>query len=103
LKTKPRGHVEVVQDGNDESNMRDDVFEVNELVDPYQVAPSIDLQENLIFHILKNIFVDVEELNVVLSSNGHAQVDEDYDSDEINVKNCDGVDNESIEEEENFD
>jgi hypothetical protein len=83
--------------------MRDDVFEVNELVDPYQVAPSIDLQENLIFHILKNIFVDVEELNVVLSSNGHAQVDEDYDSDEINVKNCDGVDNESIEEEENFD
>jgi hypothetical protein len=103
LKTKPRGHVEVVQDGNDESNMRDDVFEVNELVDPYQVAPSIDLQENLIFHILKNIFVDVEELNVVLSSNGHAQVDEDYDSDEINVKNCDGVGNESIEEEENFD
>jgi len=103
LKTKPRGHVEVVQDGNDESNMRDDVFEVNELVDPYQVAPSIDLEENLIFHILKNIFVDVEELNVVLSSNGHAQVDEDYDSDEINVKNCDGVDNESIEEEENFD
>ena len=103
MKTKPRGHVEVVQDGNDESNMRDDVFEVNELVDPYQVAPSIDLQENLIFHILKNIFVDVEELNVVLSSNGHAQVDEDYDSDEINVKNCDGVDNESIEEEENFD
>jgi hypothetical protein len=103
LKTKPRGHVEVVQDGNDESNMRDDVFEVNELVDPYQVAPSIDLQENLIFHILKNIFVDVEELNVVLSSNGHAQVDEDYDSDEINVKKCDGVDNESIEEEENFD
>jgi hypothetical protein len=103
LKTKPRGHVEVVQDGNDESNMRDDVFQVNELVDPYQVAPSIDLEENLIFHILKNIFVDVEELNVVLSSNGHAQVDEDYDSDEINVKNCDGVDNESIEEEENFD
>ena len=83
--------------------MRDDVFEVNELVDPYQVAPSIDLQENLIFHILKNIFVDFEELNVVLSSNGHAQVDEDYDSDEINVKKCDGVDNESIEEEENFD
>jgi hypothetical protein len=38
-----------------------------------------------------------------LSSNGHAQVDEDYDSDEINVKKCDGVDNESIEEEENFD
>ena len=103
MKTKPRGHVEVVQDGNDESNMRDGVFQVNELVDPYQVAPSIDLEENLIFHILKNIFVDVEELNVVLSSNEHAQVDEDYDSDEINVKKCDGVDNESIEEEENFD
>ena len=103
MKTKPKGHVEVVQDGNDESNMRDGVFQVNELVDPYQVAPSIDLEENLIFHILKNIFVDVEELNVVLSSNEHAQVDEDYDSDEINVKYYDGVDNESIEEEENFD
>jgi hypothetical protein len=103
LKTKPKGHVEVVQDGNDESNMRDDVFQVNELVDPYRVAPSIDSEENLIFHILKNIFIDVEELNVVLISNGHAQVDKDDDSVEINVKNCDGVDNESIEEEENFD
>ena len=66
--------------------MRDDVFQVSELVDPYRFATSIELEENLNFHILKNIFVYVEELNVVLSSSGHAQVDEDDDSDEINVK-----------------
>jgi len=43
------------------------------LVDPYQVAPSNDLQENLDFCIVENIFADInaEELNDVLSSNGH--------------------------------
>jgi hypothetical protein len=38
-------------------------------------------------------------LNDVLSSNEHAQVDED-DSDEINLEDCDRDENESIEEEE---
>ena len=72
LKTILRDRVEVVQDENDDSNVEDDVIQVSELVEPYRVAPSIDLEENLIFHILYNIFfdVDVEELNVVLSSNG---------------------------------
>jgi hypothetical protein len=37
-------------------------------------------------------------LTVVLSFSGQAQVDE-YD-DDINIQNCDGADNNSIEEEE---
>ena len=88
LKNKPRGRVEVVQDENDDSTMRDDVFQVSELVEPYQVAPSIDLEENSNFHIFDNIFVnvDAEELNVVLSSSGQAQVDEDDDSNVINIE-----------------
>jgi hypothetical protein len=49
--------------------------------------------------IFLHIFV-VYVLNVVCSSSGHAQVDEDYDSDEINVEDCDGDDDESIEEED---
>jgi hypothetical protein len=60
LKTKPTGRVEVVQDENNESNMKDDVFQVSELVDPFRVAPSIDLEENSNFHIFDNIFVDVD-------------------------------------------
>jgi hypothetical protein len=39
-------------------------------------------------------------LNVVLSSNGEAQVDEDDDSNDINVKDCNRADDESIKEEE---
>jgi len=106
LKNKPRGRVEVVQDENDDSTMRDDVFQVSELVEPYRVAPSIDLEENSNFHIFDNIFVnvDAEELNVVLSSSGQAQVDEDDDSNVINIEDWYGADDESIEEEEdNFD
>jgi hypothetical protein len=70
LKTKLRGHIKVVQDENNESNIRDDVFQVTELVDPYQVAISIDLEENSNFRIFDNIFVDVDtkKLNVVLNS-----------------------------------
>jgi hypothetical protein len=44
--------------------------------------------------------VDVEELNDVLSYNKHTQVDED-DSDEISIEDCNGVKDESIDEEEN--
>jgi hypothetical protein len=54
------GRVEVVQDENNESNMKDDVFQVSELVDPFRVASSIDLEENSNFHIFDNIFVDVD-------------------------------------------
>jgi hypothetical protein len=59
LKTKPMSRVKVVQEENDESNMRDDVFQVSELVDPYRVPLSIDLEENSNFHVTENIFVDV--------------------------------------------
>ena len=58
------------------------------------------------FCVAENIFVDndIEELNIVLSSSGQAQVDEDDDNNEINIKDCDEGDNESIEEkEDNFD
>jgi hypothetical protein len=37
-------------------------------------------------------------LNVVLSSNGQAQVDED--DDDVNVEDCDGANDNSIKEEE---
>jgi len=66
----------------------DDVFQVGELVEPYWVALSIDLEENSIFCVFDNIFVDidVEKLNVVLSSIRQVQVDEDDDSNVINVR-----------------
>jgi hypothetical protein len=69
VKTKPRGRVEVVQDGNDELIMGDDVFQLGELVDSYRVASSNDLEENSYFCIAENIFIDVdiEELNDILS------------------------------------
>ena len=61
------------------------------------------MEENSNFCFFNNIFVDVdvEELNIVLSSSGQAQVDEDDDNNDINVEDCFGVDNESIEEEDN--
>jgi hypothetical protein len=105
VKTKLRGCVEVVQDDNDELIMGDDVFQLSEWVDPYQVALSNDLEENSNFHIAENIFVDIDakELNDVLNSDGHTQVDED-DSDEINIEDYDGDEDELIDKEKgNFD
>jgi len=66
------------------------------LVESYLVAPLINLKENSNFRILDNIFIDVDakELNVVLSSRGQAQVDEDDNSNIITVEDCNGVDNE---------
>ena len=84
--------------------MRDEVFQVNELVEPYRVAPSIDLEENSNFHVFNDSLVDVdaEELNVVLSSSRQANVDED---DDIHIEDCNEGDDYSIddEEEENSD
>jgi hypothetical protein len=54
---------------------------------------------------LNNVFIDVDtgKLNDVLSFNEHAQVDKD-DSDKINIQDCDGDEDESMDkEEENFD
>ena len=106
MKTKPRGLVGSVQDRNDELTAGDDVFQLGELVAPYQVALSNDLEQNSNFCITNNIFVDVdvdvdaEKLNDILSSSGYTHVDEDDDSDGINIENCDGHEDGSIDEEE---
>jgi hypothetical protein len=84
--------------------VRDEVFQVSELVEPYRVAPSIDLEENSNFHVFDDslVDVDVEELNVFLSSSGQANVNED---DDIHIEDCDEGDDYSIDdkEEENSD
>jgi hypothetical protein len=79
-----------------------EVFQVSKLVEPYRVAPSIDLEENSIFCVFDDSLIDVdaEELNVVLSSSGQAHVDEDDDDDDIHIDDCNGADDDSIDEEE---
>jgi hypothetical protein len=81
--------------------VRDEVFQVSELVEPYRVAPSIDLEENLNFHVFDDSLIDVdaEELNVVLSSSRQANIDED-DDDDIHIEDCDEGDDYSIDDEE---
>jgi len=104
LKTKPKGRVELVQDENEDTSVRDEVFQVSELVYPYRVAPSIDLEEKSNFRVFDDSLVDVdaEELNVVLSSSRQENVDED---DDIHIEDCDEGHDYSIddEEEENSD
>jgi len=79
----------------------DEVFQASELVEPYRVDPSIDLEENLNFHVFNDslVDVDVEELNVVLSStSGKKNVVEEDDNE---IKECDEADdNNSIEDED---
>ena len=103
LKMKPRGRVELVQDENEDTSVRDEVFQVSELVEPYRVAPSVDLEENSNFHVFDDSLVDVdaEELDVVLSFSRQANVDEDDD----HIEDCDEGDDYSIDdkEEENSD
>ena len=70
------------------------------MVEPYRVAPSIDLEENLNFHVFNDSLVDVdaEELDAVLSFNGLENVDEEDDN---HIKDCDEADNNnSIEDED---
>jgi hypothetical protein len=85
-------------------SVRDEVFQVSELIESYRVAPSIDLEEKSIFRVFDDSLVDVdaEKLNVVLSSSGQANVDED---DDIHIEDCDEGDDYSIDdkEEENSD
>jgi hypothetical protein len=79
----------------------DEVFQASELVEPYRVAPSIDLEENSNFHVFDDSLVDVdaEDLNAVLSStSGLENVDEEDDN---HIKVCDEADdNNSIEDED---
>ena len=80
--------------------MWDEVFQVSELVEPYRVAPSNELEENSNFRVCDDSLVDIdaEELNVVLSSSGQANVDEEED--DIHIVDCDEGDDNSIDEEE---
>ena len=59
----------------------------------------IDLEENLNFRVFNDSLVDVdaEEFNVVLISNGQANVNED---DDIYIEDCDEGDDYSIDDEE---
>jgi hypothetical protein len=83
----------------------DEVFQASELVEPYRVAPSIDLEENSNFCVFNNSLIDVdaEELNVVLSSTSVQKNVVEEDDNEI--EECDEADdNNSIEDEdENYD
>jgi len=105
LKTKPRGRVKVVQDENKDTSVIDEVFQTSELVEPYKVASSIDLEENSNFYVFDDslvdvdVDVDVEELNAVLSStNSVENVDEEDDN---HIEECGEVDdNNSIEDED---
>ena len=101
LKTKPKGRVEVVQDENEDTSVIDEVFQASELVEPYRVAPSIDLEENSNFRVFNDSLVDVdaEELNVVLSStSGKKNVVEEDDNE---IEECDEADdNNSMEDED---
>jgi hypothetical protein len=83
----------------------DEVFQASELVEPYRVAPLIDLKENFDFCVFNDSLIDVvvEELNAVLSStSGLENVDEEDDN---HIEECDEADdNNSIkDEDENFD
>jgi len=99
LKTKLRGRVEVVQDDNEDTSVIDEVFQASELVEPYRVAPSIDLEENLNFHVFDDILVNVDakELNAVLSFSRLDNVDEEDDN---HIEESDEADNNSIEDED---
>jgi len=81
----------------------DEVFQASEVVQPYRVAPSIDLEENLNFRVFDDSLVDVdaEELNAVLSSSGLENVDEEDDSHiDEDDSHIDEDDNNSIEDED---
>jgi hypothetical protein len=73
--------------------VRDEVFQVSELVEPYRVGPLIDLEKNSNFYIFDDSLVDVnaEELNDVLSFSGQANVNEDKHDDDIHIEECDGA------------
>ena len=48
----------------------DNVFQMDELIDSYRVVSSTMLN-NPNFHVTENIYVDVNELNIMLSTSGH--------------------------------
>jgi len=79
----------------------DEVFQASELVKPYRVAPSIDLEENLNFCVFDDslVDVDVEELNAILSSTSAVQNVDKEDDNHIEERD-EADDNNSIEDED---
>jgi hypothetical protein len=78
-----------------------EVFQASELLEPYRVAPSIDLEENSNFRVFNDSLVDVdaEELNAILSS---TSVQKNFvEEDDNEIEECDEADdNNSIEDED---
>jgi hypothetical protein len=79
----------------------DEVFQASELVEPYRVTPSIDLEENLNFRVFDDslVHVDAEELNVDLSSTSAVQNVDEEDDNHIEERD-ETDDNNSIEDED---
>jgi hypothetical protein len=79
----------------------DEVFQASELVEPYRVAPSIDLEENSNFRVFDDnlVDVDVKELNAVLSSTSAVQNVDEEDDNHIEERD-EADDNNSIEDED---
>jgi hypothetical protein len=79
----------------------DEVFQASELVEPYRVTPSIDLEENLNFRVFDDslVHVDAEELNVDLSSTSAVQNVDEEDDNHIEERD-EADDNNSIEDED---
>jgi hypothetical protein len=78
-----------------------EVFQASKLVEPYRVAPSIDLEENLNFRVCDDSLfdVDVEELNDVLSST--SVIDNVDEEDDNHIEECNEADdNNSIKDED---
>jgi hypothetical protein len=73
---KPRGRVEAVQEENKDTSVQDEVFQVSELVEPYRVAPSLDLEENSNFLVFDDSLVDVDakDLNGFLRCSEQANI-----------------------------
>jgi len=79
----------------------DEVFQASDLVEPYRVAPSIDLEENSNFHVIDDSLVDVdaEEMNAVLSSTSAVHNVDEEDDNHIEERD-EANDNNSIEDED---
>jgi hypothetical protein len=78
-----------------------EVFQASELLEPYRVAPSIDLEENSNFRVFNDSLVDVdaEELNAILSSTSVQK--NVVEEDDNKIEECDEADdNNSIEDED---
>jgi hypothetical protein len=78
VKTKSRSHVQIVKDSNEEVTERENVFQLNELVDSYRVISSTKLEENLNFYVAENTYVHIGDyLNHILCTSRQIKVDED--------------------------